>query len=394
MYTSTMTDSKLIDGLIGLKMEGDDSDDSVNESVNGGGKEVQLGSVDRDTEMMEMMRSMKMTMETLVRRIDKLEVEMKVVKVASHKSKTRDSFAMPNPDAFRHTASPRFTSKDSEVSVSRDDDTESFTNVSRARSEAGNLVSERKTSTYMDKFMGPGVFLSSGGTKSRSALASRGYDNKLQVWGVGFASLMYSCIKKYMLHTGETAHVIDGIVLMKTYAKIVDVLYARIKSADLPAVQADSSNFMATSFSRKDSNSLPESTAKDWFELSGHPDGAECMSVIESIFMAAKMVPEAMVHPISQLTPSIMTPVVRKTPKGPSFSIVSNAKVSVTPNGHENFCRYLKMNALKTYVRYRLDGKTENESATLMMQSMKDTEMFDGKNLHRGRELVHGTSGF
>ncbi|OQN95557.1 hypothetical protein B0A48_18401 [Cryoendolithus antarcticus] len=35
-----MTDSKLIDGLTGLKMEDDDSDRSVNESVNGGGRKV------------------------------------------------------------------------------------------------------------------------------------------------------------------------------------------------------------------------------------------------------------------------------------------------------------------------------------------------------------------
>jgi hypothetical protein len=385
-----MTDSTSIDNLIGLKLEDSDSDRSVDESQN----QVQVGGVDRETEMMEMMRSMKMTMETLVKRIDRLEVDMKVVKVASNKPRHRDTFGMPNPDAHRHTASPMFKSKNSETSTIRDDDTESFTNVSRTRSDIGRPTAERSTSSYMDKFIGPGVFLSSGGSKSRSALASRGYGDKLQVWGVGFASLMYACIMKYMQFTGETAHVIDGIDLMKTYSKIVDVLYARIKSADLPAVQSASANFMASSFSRKDSESLPESTAKDWFELSQHPDGVECMSVIESIFMAAKMVPEAMVHPVSQLIPQMHSPVVRKTPKGPSFSIVSTAKVSVSPNGYENFCRYLKKNALKTYVRYRLDGKNEDEAIVLMSQSMKDTEMFDGKNLHRGRELIHGKSGF
>ncbi|KAK3626086.1 hypothetical protein LTR22_023302 [Elasticomyces elasticus] len=257
---------------------------------------------------------------------------------------------MPNPDAHRHPPSPMFKSRNSEASVARDDDTESFTNVSRSRSEIGHPTAERTTSSYMDKFMGPRVFLASGGTKSRSALASRGYDNKLQVWGVGFASLMYACIKEYMQFTGETGHVIDGIISMKAYSKIVDVLYARIKSADLPAVQADSSNFMATSFSRRDLDSLPESTAKDWFELSQHADRVECMSVIESIFMADKMVPEAMVHPISQLIPQMLCPVVRKTPNGPSFSIITTAKVSMSPNGYENFCKYLKMSALKTYV--------------------------------------------
>ncbi len=389
-YTSIMSGSGMIDDLIGLKLEDDDSD----RSVIGGRDEVQLGTVDKDTEMMEMMRSMKMAMEDMVKRMDRLESEVKVVKTSSNKARPRDTFAMPNPDAHRHTASPLFKSRDSEVSMVRDDDTESFTNVSRTRSEIGRPDPERTTSSYMSKIMGPSVFLGSGGTKSRSALSNRGYSNKTELWGVCFASLMNGCIKRYMQATGETGHVIDGIIMMKTYSKIVDLLYSRIKSGDLPAVQADSSNFMATSFSRKDSNSLPESTAGDWLELSQHSDGAECMSVIQSIFMGARMVPEAMVHPISQLIPQIVPPVVRKTPKGPAFAIPNTAKMSMSPSGHENFCKYLKVAALKVYVRYRLDGKTEDESVILVSQSLKDTEMFDGKNLHRGRELIHGASGF
>ncbi|KAK0248376.1 hypothetical protein LTS09_016494 [Friedmanniomyces endolithicus] len=290
-----MSDTKSIDDLIGLKLEDNDSDVTVDERG-----EVQLEHKDKDTEMTEMMRSMKMTMESMAKRINKLEVDVKIAKLASHVSKPKDMFSMPNPDAHRHTASPVFRSRDSNASVTRDDDTESFTNT--------------------------------------------------ELWGVCFASLMYGAIMKYMQTTGESGHVIDGIALMKTYSKIVDVLYARIKSSDLPAVQAASSNFMATSLSRRDSDSLPESSAVDWYNISQHPDGVECMSVIESIFMAAQKVPEAMVHPISQLIPQIKSPVVRKMPKGPSFSIVSTAKVSMSPNGYENFCRYLKMAALKTYV--------------------------------------------
>ncbi|KAK0332625.1 hypothetical protein LTR02_017951 [Friedmanniomyces endolithicus] len=385
-----MSDTKSIDDLIGLKLEDNDSDVTVDEERG----EVQLEHKDKDTEMTEMMRSMKMTMESMAKRINKLEVDVKIAKLASHVSKPKDMFSMPNPDAHRHTASPVFRSRDSNASVTRDDDTESFTNVSRTRSEIEQPSMERTTSSYMSKFVGPSVFLASGGSKSRSALSNKGYNNKTELWGVCFASLMYGAIMKYMQTTGESGHVIDGIALMKTYSKIVDVLYARIKSSDLPAVQAASSNFMATSLSRRDSESLPESSAVDWYNISQHPDGVECMSVIESIFMAAQKVPEAMVHPISQLIPQIKSPVVRKMPKGPSFSIVSTAKVSMSPNGYENFCRYLKMAALKTYVRYRLDGKSEDESIAAMAQSMKDTEMFDGKNLHRGRELISGPSGF
>ncbi|KAH9827835.1 hypothetical protein Tdes44962_MAKER02769 [Teratosphaeria destructans] len=352
-----MSDSNLIDRLVGLEVE----DGSAHGSVDLNTEEVRIDTVDKDMEMMEMMRSMKMTMESLAQRMDKLEVEVKTVKMSLLKSKPKDMFTMPNPDAHR----------------------QAHTLACVHVEELGGVCGQgrRYRVVHGREFVGPSVFASSGGTNSRSALASRGYDNKLQVWGVGFASLMYACIKMYMQWTGETGHVIDGIVLMKTYTNIVDVLYARIKSADLPAVQADSSNFMATLFARRDSNSLPESTARDWFELSQHSDGVECMSVIESIFMAAKMVPEAMGHPISQLIPQMLSPVVRNTSKGPSFSIVSTAKVTMSPNGHENFCKYLKMEALKTYVRHRLDGKSEHESMAVMAQLMKDTEMFDGKNL-------------
>ncbi|KAK5162693.1 uncharacterized protein LTR77_011246 [Saxophila tyrrhenica] len=389
-YTGTMSDNNVIDGLIGLKVEDDDSD----VSIHGDGAEVQLDNTDRNTEMAENVRAMKMMMETMMKRMDRLESEMKVVKASSHKSKTRDAFAMPNPDAHRHTASPIFRSRDSEVSVAQDDDTESFTNVSRTRSEAERPNPDRTTSSYMTKVMSPSVFLGSGGNKSRSALSNRGYSNKAEVWGVCFASLMHACINKYIQFRGEVGHVIDGIVIMRTYSNIVELLYNKIKSSDLPAVQASSSNFMATSFSRSNSNSLPESTARDWFDLSQHPDGAECMSVIQSVFQGAKLVPEAMVHPISQLIPQMLSPVIRKTPNGPTFSIVSTAKVSMSPTGHENFCKYLKMSALKTYVRYRLDGASEDDSILAMSRTLKDTEMFDGKNLHRGREIISGASGF
>lgn len=106
------------------------------------------------------------------------------------------------------------------------------------------------------------------------------------------------------------------------------------------------------------------------------------------------MVSEVMVHPISELIQHIKPLVIGKTPNGPIFAIPKTATVSMSPSPYENFCKYLKMAALKTYVRYRLDGKSENDSMLLMLKSMKDPEKIDGKNLHRGRELIRGSSGF
>lgn len=115
------------------------------------------------------------------------------------------------------------------------------------------------------------------------------------------------------------------------------------------------------------------------------------MSVIESIFLAARMVPEAMVHPISQLIAQMGAPAVKMTSKGPSFSIPTTAKVSTSPDGYEAYCRSLKKAALKTYVRYRLEGASEIETMSKMSRTIRDTEMFDNKNLHRGRELIQSS---
>ncbi|PNS17975.1 hypothetical protein CAC42_3934 [Sphaceloma murrayae] len=236
-------------------------------------------TADKSEEMMTMTRQMmRIKFETMEKKILKIESDNEMLTSNMVKSVTRTKVSVPNADALKHTVSTRVTSRRSEMSVSRDDDTGSFTNVSRARSETPSTSRHTTTATYMDRFMGPGVFLNSGKNigKSKSALASRGYDTKLNLWGVCFASLMRACLERYTTVTGGTGHIVDDGYLMKVYSKIVGELYQKIKSADLPAVQSNCAHFMSLSFAKHGKDDTPDSTVNDWWELMSHTDGVEC----------------------------------------------------------------------------------------------------------------------
>lgn len=58
---------------------------------------------------------------------------------------------------------------------------------------------------------------------------------------------------------------------------------------------------MSKVFHRAETTDLPESTVKVWWDILQLADGAEYMPVIESVFTAVEMVPEAMIDPMSQL---------------------------------------------------------------------------------------------
>lgn len=60
----------------------------------------------------------------------------------------------------------------------------------------------------------------------------------------------------------------------------------------------------------------------------------------------------------------------------------------MTPTGIERFCSCLKKESLKTYVKYRLNGDGEIAAIQKMATTMRDTDLFDNKNLHKGRELI------
>jgi len=198
-----------------------------------------------------------------------------------------------------------------------------------------------------------------------------------------------ACMRRYILKTGESMHVIEHDVLMSAYKEIVSDLYRKVKFADLPAVTSPSASFMASAFVRPDKNTLTTSTAKDWLEISKHTDGAEAMAVIESMVLAAKMVPEAMIHPISKMVEQIKIPIVMENSRREAvFSIPKGTKITTTPGPYENCCRIFKAKALRIYVTSRLSGMDENTALSTMIKNMKESDMFDQSNMNRGVEVV------
>ncbi|KAI9746886.1 MAG: hypothetical protein M1815_004898 [Lichina confinis] len=385
-----MSDGEIVDDLIGFMI----NNDEVNSSRSDDDEQVGLESEDRMTEMMGVLRSMQMTIDSMDKKIARLELKVGKLEIDIPIDRPRNHVALPDPDALRHTKSPAFGNSDMRRRQGLGEDTDSFSNISRTKSESSAPATPADMNCNMNRPFNNALFSVSTRSmfKSNSATANRGYDNKMTLWGTAFTSLVVACMRKYMSFTQETAHIIDEVFLMKTYSKIVSDLYHRIKYTDLPAVQSPEALFVSKMFFRKDSKDVPQSNATDWWKMQNSgSDGASAMAVIETIFKAAKMVPEATMHPISQLITEMDQPVVRMGPKGPTFSIPAKTKVNMSPNGSESFCRCLKKDTLKKYVNYRLQGDDETVTIVKMTQTMKETDLFDSKNMHRGRELRHQT---
>ncbi len=383
-HDDIMSNDGLIDDIIGLRVtsngtiDGDDDQDD----------DVLLTNDDVISELREAIMSMKMTIETQDKRIAKLELEVDALRSNEMAERPRATASMPLPYAMKHTSSPAFRRR--RTSNTADDDTESFSAVSRVRSDVSAPASTSAANSYMNRGPNTAVFSVTNPMtfKNSSAISSRGYDNKLSLWGTVFASLMIACMTKYIQKTGQTGHIIDSAMVAKTYTRIVGDLYHRVKFADLPAVQSHEVALLSKIFKRTKKDEVPESYPSTWLELRNNTDGNACMSVIESIFMAAKMVPEAMMHPMSRLITAMDQPVLVVTPKGPTFAIPGSTRIEMTPTGIERFCSWLKKDSLRTYVKLRLNGDSEITAMNRMMQSMKDTEMFDNKNLYKGRSLI------
>lgn len=79
-------------------------------------------------------------------------------------------------------------------------------------------ISPADMSSYMERPANTALFSVSTRPlfETTSATASRGYDNKMVLWGTACTSLMVACMRRYLTFTGETAHVVDELFLVKT----------------------------------------------------------------------------------------------------------------------------------------------------------------------------------
>ncbi|KAF4460190.1 hypothetical protein FALBO_13031 [Fusarium albosuccineum] len=386
-----MSDEKLIDDIIGFDQDGD----ALSQDDDGAAGTFTYAEGDDDVAYLkETIMSMQAVIESMDKRIARLEVDLARVTSGALNERTKTMATMPKAYAMKHTVSPvvrrrttgTSTGGEGPVPANIDAETESFSNLSMGRSDPSTSA----PLGYVNRMMGisPTPISRATAFKNNSATSARGYDNKLSLWGTVFASLMVSCMRRYIMTTGETGHVIDEMVLMKTYTRIVGDLYHRSKFAELPAVQSHEVALLSKVFERKDKVTVPESQPSTWMSIRTHTDGNSCMSVVESIVTSAKLVPEAMLHPVSRLVMAIEQPVVVEAPNGPTYAIPSDTVISMTPTGFETFCSWLKKESLKTYVKYRLNGDSEITAINKMVTTMKDTDLFDNKNLYKGRELL------
>ncbi|KAK5285041.1 hypothetical protein LTR80_011231 [Exophiala xenobiotica] len=269
-----------------------------------------------------------MTIDTRDKKIAQLELEIEWLEMDQPKDRPRTRVAMPNLDAMRHTKSPLFTNSSTRKERSNDDDMESFSNVGRTKSERSTPASRMDMSSYVDRPTNTAPFSVStrAAFKTNSATANRGYDNKITLRDTVFASMIVACTRKYMAHRRRGVHDED--------------------------VQRDSARPL----------SPHQSSAKDWWDMSQDTDGAAAMAVIESIFRAAKM----------------------KHAQGTDFSIAAKTKINMSSSGIESFCRCLKKAPLKKYVNYRLQGDDEATTMLKIQQTIRDTDIFDSKNIHKG----------
>jgi hypothetical protein len=246
----------------------------------------------------------------------------------------------------------------------------------------------------MNPTMGSVFTQSNNPIKSRSRTAGLGYDNKKVIWGTSLASILIACMRKYIDTTGETAHVLDETHIASVYTWVCGTLYEKIKLVELPAIQGPTARFMAKVLQRPaNSKEVPLTDARTWVEMDGSTDGREAMGVVNAMIMGAQMVPEVMVHPISQLVRKIHVPIARKIGSGRDakyiFAIPQNTTVSLSADPWEKMCSMMKRPALIIYINHRLGGKSENAALDALMSTMKESEIFGKSDLLRGMEVVN-----
>jgi len=216
--------------------------------------------------------------------------------------------------------------------------------------------------------------------KSNSVVSPQGYVTNSSVWGTALASMLIGATRYYMTKRPSSMVMLDETKVASVYTKICPVLYEVVMSKPLPKVTDSTTKYLSKTIARMEKGEVPMSYAETWVEIQKNQEGKDIMSVLSTMIMASKMVPEAMVHPISQLIPSLKVPVVAENGENVIFAMDSGASVSPTPDKWEVWCSILKMNAITKHVKYRLSGMSVPTAIGTMMSEMKKSELTDKKN--------------
>jgi hypothetical protein len=227
--------------------------------------------------------------------------------------------------------------------------------------------------------------------KSNSATAPQGYTQKTNVWGTALASLMVGSVRYYATKKSMTMTMVDEPKVAKVYTSICSMLYEAAMCKPLPSVTEASTFYLANAISRINKKDTPLSNASDWLLMESCQEGRDVMSVLRVMVKTAKLVPEAMVHPISQLLPYMRDELVTQVPRDGKmvavFAISAQVAVSQTPDPWEMWCGILKKAAIVRYVKHRTAGRTPIETIHTMSSEMKPSELADKTNWNKLTDL-------
>lgn len=216
--------------------------------------------------------------------------------------------------------------------------------------------------------------------KSNSATAPQGYIHKGSVWGTALVSFLTAATRYYMTKKNANMLMVDEMKMVAVYNKLVPVLYESFMTKELPGVSDPLTFRLSQAIPKKNKSDIPISEAQSWVDLEKTQEGRDIMTIIRILLTAAKAVPEAMVHPISQLIPYIHKQPVMNYNSQAIFLIESGANINPVPTPWESWCLMLKTDALVKYVRYRLNSMTPIETINRMTSEMKPGELADKKN--------------
>lgn len=308
----------------------------------------------------------------LIARMSALEAKVvSLIDVVSQGS-DRSKVKVPTKELFTmtptHAESQVDDSSSSIVDVARD---RSVTPAkSRAPSESLNPFSEASRSTNASL----SVF------KSNSAIAPQGYVGKKSVWGTALASMLVGATRYYISKTNSDMMMIDERRLMKNCIMIMPTLYFAALHKDLPDVKNPATKYLSNAISRMDKNDVPTSDAETWMRMKQYQDGKDVVSVLETVIMIMKAIPEVVTHPVSQVVPMMIPPVVRSMNDNPIFAIGATHKATLAPNQWETWCSILKEGALVKYIKYRLAGMNEAQVVSKMVGEIRRSDLVEKKN--------------
>ena len=300
------------------------------------------------------------------------------IDVSSRRKKTRAS--VPNKTLFNIKPPDEYTT------TTEDADANSVTDSSPAPS-----MNSRTPATPSEP-TNPFSIVSVAGVstmyKSSSATASRGYTIKQSVWGTGLASLLTAATRYYISKTNSTMMMIDEKLLMTRFNAVVNTLYERAHHKPLPGVRDPSTLYLADLISRMDKDEVPTSCADDWMRSSQHQDGRDVLTVMNTLITMLKLVPEAAPHPVSQIIPNLLVPVVRLYNEKPIFAMRADRDVDLSPDQWERTCLIFKKEALVRYVKYRISGESQVVVVSKMVSEMRASDLVEKKNVEMFNELT------